>query len=96
MQTAKVFRDRFGALPSPVVRLFKVHGLNRKLAELGIHKVEIQERHIRLRLEGALPQELIHADLPELLHAQPEEGSGWYFSCAAPPTATKRSTSSAV
>ena len=84
VQTAKVFRDRFGSLPLPVIRLFKVHALNRKLAELNISKVEQQERHIRLRFDGALPEELIHADLPELLHVQPEQGAVVLFLRTAP------------
>ena len=63
-------RDRFGAFPEPVLRLFAIKALRLRCAELAIAKLEVQDRQIRLHLAGPLPAELAKAKLPELVHLQ--------------------------
>ena len=65
-------RDRFGAFPPPVVRLFQAKAIRLRCRELGIGRVEAADRTIRLRLDGPLPKELAAAKLPEIIHVQPE------------------------
>jgi transcription-repair coupling factor (superfamily II helicase) len=67
---AQSTRDRFGALVDPVARLFIVRALRLRCAELGVVRIEVQDRQLRLHLSGPLPPELAKASLPELVHIQ--------------------------
>ncbi|MBA3685069.1 MAG: hypothetical protein H0W72_07480, partial [Planctomycetes bacterium] len=63
-------RDRFGALVDPVARLFMVRAIRMRCAELGVVRIDVQDRQLRLHLSGPLPAELAKASLPELVHLQ--------------------------
>ncbi len=63
-------RDRFGALVEPVARLFQVRAVRLRCRDLGITKVDVQDRQVRLYLAGAMPKELMATKLPELVHVQ--------------------------
>jgi transcription-repair coupling factor (superfamily II helicase) len=63
-------RDRFGALVDPVVRLFQVRAIRMRCLELGIVRIDVQDRQLRLHLAGTLPRELATVKLPELVHLQ--------------------------
>jgi transcription-repair coupling factor (superfamily II helicase) len=69
---AKTARDRFGAFPDQVVRLFQVKALKLRAKQLGLERVEVADRQIRLRLAGAMPKELMQASVPEVVHIQPD------------------------
>jgi transcription-repair coupling factor (superfamily II helicase) len=68
-------RDRYGALPAPVARLFLLRAIRLRLPHLGIEKITVEDRQIQLRLKGAFPKELAAVSLPELVHIQPGAGS---------------------
>ncbi len=63
-------RDRFGALVEPVARLFLVRGIRLRCRDLGISRIDVQDRQVRLHLTGAMPKELMATKLPELVHVQ--------------------------
>jgi transcription-repair coupling factor (superfamily II helicase) len=65
-------RDRFGQLPPPVLRLFRIKAIRIRLRQLGIMRVDVGDRRLRLHLKGQIPKELIQAKLPELIHVQPD------------------------
>ena len=67
---AQSTRDRFGALVDPVARLFIVRALRLRCAEIGVVRIEVADRQLRLHLSGPLPPELAKASLPELVHIQ--------------------------
>ncbi|MCS6970487.1 MAG: transcription-repair coupling factor [Planctomycetota bacterium] len=67
---AREARDRFGRLPVPVQRLLQLAAIKLRLAELGIRRVELADRCLRLHLSGPLPKELAAVRLPELVHLQ--------------------------
>jgi len=67
---ARRTRDRFGPLADPVARLFTVKAIRLRCAELGIARIDVQDRQFRLHLAGALPKELAAVKLPELVHIQ--------------------------
>jgi transcription-repair coupling factor (superfamily II helicase) len=69
---AKNARDRFGALPDPVVRLFRIKAIKLRLRQLSIARIDIADRQLRLHLSGGIPKELVAVKLPELVHIQPE------------------------
>jgi transcription-repair coupling factor (superfamily II helicase) len=63
-------RDRFGALVSPVVRLFQVRAIRLRARDIGIARIDAQDRQVRLQLAGAMPKELMTVKLAELVHVQ--------------------------
>jgi len=63
-------RDRFGALPLPVARLFQARAIRLRARELSLKRIDVQERHLRLHLGGAIPAELSAVKLPEVVHIQ--------------------------
>jgi len=65
-------RDRFGRLPEPVLRLFRIKAIRLRLRQLGIMRVDVGDRRLRLHLKGQIPKELVQAKLPELIHVQPD------------------------
>jgi len=65
-------RDRFGQLPQPVLRLFRVKAIRLRLRQLGIMRIDVGDRRLRLHLKGQMPKELVQAKLPELIHVQPD------------------------
>jgi transcription-repair coupling factor (superfamily II helicase) len=67
---ARRSRDRYGPLPDPVLRLFRARAVTMRCRELGIGRVEVAGRQIRLHLLGGLPGEITTVQLPELLHIQ--------------------------
>ncbi len=69
---ARSARDRFGPLPPPVVRLFQVRALRMRCKALGIARIDVADRQIRLRLSGGLPKELMSVNLPDVVHIQPD------------------------
>ncbi|MBA3939144.1 MAG: hypothetical protein H0X38_16985 [Planctomycetes bacterium] len=71
---ARSVRDRFGALVDPVVRLFQMRAIRLRCAELGIQRIDVQDRQVRLHLAGAIPAELAAVKLPELVHIQLDGG----------------------
>ncbi len=71
-QLAKTARDRFGAFPDEVVRLFQLKAIKLRSRGLGIERIDVAERQIRLRLTGALPRELMSVNVPEVVHIQPD------------------------
>jgi transcription-repair coupling factor (superfamily II helicase) len=81
---ARNARDRFGALPQPVARLFQARAIRIRARELGIKRIDVQDRHLRLHLAGALPKELAAVKLPELVHVQMNAGVLILFLRAAP------------
>ncbi|TVR13690.1 MAG: transcription-repair coupling factor [Planctomycetota bacterium] len=81
---AQVFRDRFGPLPDPVVRLFQQHALTRACDDLGIERIERSDRQIRLRLSNGIPDMLVHSEVPGLLHVQPSDDGITLFLRHAP------------
>jgi len=66
----RTIRDRYGAPPPPVRRLFAVRLLRLRCAELGVLRIEVGDRQLRLHLDGPLPATLAKANLPELVHVQ--------------------------
>jgi len=66
----RTIRDRYGAPPPPVRRLFAVRLLRLRCAELGVLRIEVGDRQLRLHLDGPLPAVLAKANLPELVHVQ--------------------------
>ncbi|GDY12013.1 hypothetical protein LBMAG53_08910 [Planctomycetota bacterium] len=72
---ARRARDRFGALPDPVVRLVQVRAVRLAAKPLGISRIDVADRKIRLHLSGALPKELAAVKLPELIHIQLDAGA---------------------
>jgi transcription-repair coupling factor (superfamily II helicase) len=71
---ARRARDRFGSLPPPVVRLFQVRAIRMAARALGITRIDVADRQFRLRLAGALPQQLAAMKVPELIHVQLDAG----------------------
>ncbi len=71
---AKGARDRYGALPQPVVRLFQARAIRLRARALTIQRIDVQERTIRLRLSASLPKELAAVKLPDLVHVQLDKG----------------------
>jgi transcription-repair coupling factor (superfamily II helicase) len=69
---AKTARDRFGAFPDEVVRLFQLKALKLRAKQLGIERIDVTDRQVRLRLSGAMPKELMQANVPEVVHIQPD------------------------
>ena len=69
---ARVARDRFGQLPEPVLRLFRLKAIRIRLRQLGIMRVDVGDRRLRLHLKGQIPKELVQAKLPEVIHVQPD------------------------
>ncbi len=67
-------RDRYGALVPPVARLFQIRAIRIRARELGVKRIDVQDRHLRLHLSGALPKELASVKLPELVHLQLDAG----------------------
>jgi len=67
---AQSTRDRFGALVDPVARLFIVRALRLRCAEIGVVRIDVADRQLRLHLSGPLPPDLAKASLPELVHLQ--------------------------
>ena len=65
-------RDRFGQLPLPVLRLFRSKAIRLRLRQLGIMRVDVGDRRLRLHLKGQMPKELVQARLPEMVHVQPD------------------------
>jgi transcription-repair coupling factor (superfamily II helicase) len=63
-------RDRFGALAPPVARLFQVRAIRLRSKEMGIARIDMQDRQVRLHMSLGLPKELIAVKLPELVHLQ--------------------------
>lgn len=68
----RAVRDRFGAIPEPTRRLFLSRAIRLRLADHAIGRVEVRERHLRLHLGGSLPDQLAAANVPEIVHVQPE------------------------
>jgi transcription-repair coupling factor (superfamily II helicase) len=81
---ARSVRDRYGALVDPVARLFQIRAIRLRAHELGIRRIDVQDRQIRLVLDGALPQGLAQVKLPDLLHVQLDAGVLVLFLKAAP------------
>lgn len=69
---AKTARDRFGAFPDEVVRLFQLKALKLRAKRIGIDRIDVTDRQIRLHLAGAMPRELMQANVPEVVHIQPD------------------------
>ncbi len=69
---AKSARDRFGPFPDEVVRLFQLKALKLRAKKLGIDRIDVTDRQIRLHLAGAMPRELMQANVPEVVHIQPD------------------------
>jgi transcription-repair coupling factor (superfamily II helicase) len=67
---ARSVRDRYGPLVDPVARLFQMRAIKLRSLELGVTRIDVQDRQIRLHLAGALPRELAQVKLPELVHVQ--------------------------
>jgi transcription-repair coupling factor (superfamily II helicase) len=67
---ARSVRDRFGALADPVARLFQMRAIRLRCGELGIKRIDVQDRQVRVQLAGPLPKELAGVKLPELVHLQ--------------------------
>jgi transcription-repair coupling factor (superfamily II helicase) len=65
-------RDRFGALPDAVVRLFRIKAIKLRLRQMNIARIDVGDRRMRLHLAGPLPKELMAVKLPELVHVQPD------------------------
>ena len=63
-------RDRFGALAPPVARLFQVRAIRLRCKEMGIARIDVQDRQERLHMSSGLPKELVAVKLPELVHLQ--------------------------
>ena len=63
-------RDRFGALAPPVARLFQVRAIRLRCKEMGIARIDVQDRQVRLHMSSGLPKELVAVKLPELVHLQ--------------------------
>ena len=71
-QLHRAVRDRFGALPEPAQRLFRLRAIRMQLTNDQITRVETRERHLRLHLAGGLPERLVQASIPDVVHIQPE------------------------
>ncbi len=69
---AKTARDRFGSFPDQVVRLFQVKAIRLRAKQLGIERIDVTDRQVRLRLAGPMPKELMQANVPEVVHIQPD------------------------
>ena len=69
---ARTARDRFGAMPPPVLRLFRLRAVRLRTRALGIGRIDVAERQIRLHLTGGLPKEIMQAKVPEVVHIQPD------------------------
>jgi transcription-repair coupling factor (superfamily II helicase) len=69
---ARLARDRFGQLPQPVLRLLRIKAIRIRLRQLGIMRIDVGDRRLRLHLKGQMPKELIQARLPEIIHVQPD------------------------
>jgi transcription-repair coupling factor (superfamily II helicase) len=67
---ARAARDRYGPLAEPVARLFQVRAIRLRCQEMGISRIDVQDRQIRLRINDAMPRELSAVKLPELVHLQ--------------------------
>ncbi len=67
---ARGVRDRCGLMPAPVVRLFQARAIRLRCRELGISRIDVGERTLRLHLKSGLPKELAAVKLPELVHLQ--------------------------
>ena len=67
---AKTARDRFGAFPDEVIRLFQIKALKLRSKKLGIDRIDVTDRQIRLHLAGAMPKELMQVKVPEVVHIQ--------------------------
>ena len=63
-------RDRYGALPDPVARLFRLRAIRLAAARHDINRIELKDRHIRLHLSGQLPEELGSRQVPDVVHIQ--------------------------
>jgi len=69
---AKTARDRFGAFPDEVIRLFQIKALKLRSKKLGIDRIDVTDRQIRLHLAGPMPKELMQVNVPEVVHIQPD------------------------
>jgi transcription-repair coupling factor (superfamily II helicase) len=81
---ARSVRDRYGPLVAPVARLFQLRAIRLRAAELGVRRIEVADRQLRLHLAGALPRELSQVKLPELVHVQLDGGVLVLFLKTAP------------
>ena len=61
-------RDRYGALPTTVARLFRLRAIRLAAARHQINRIELQDRHVRLHMSGQIPEELASRDIPDVLH----------------------------
>jgi transcription-repair coupling factor (superfamily II helicase) len=71
-QVARQARDRYGAFPDPVVRLFQVRALRQRAKTLGITRIDVAEKTFRLHLSAGIPKELMGVKVPEIIHIQPD------------------------
>ena len=69
---ARIARDRYGAFPVEVARLFRLKAVRLRAKEIGLDKIEVVDRQMRLHLSAGLPQVLMSAKVPEIVHVQPE------------------------
>ena len=69
---AKTARDRFGAFPDEIIRLFQIKALKLRSKKLGIDRIDVTDRQIRLHLAGPMPKELMQVNVPEVVHIQPD------------------------
>lgn len=81
---ARSVRDRYGPLVDPVARLFQMRAIKLRSLELGVRRIDVQDRQIRLHLVAALPRELAQVTLPELVHIQLDGGVLVLFLKSAP------------
>jgi transcription-repair coupling factor (superfamily II helicase) len=81
---ARSVRDRYGPLVDPVARLFQLRAIRLRAAELGVRRIEVSDRQLRLHLVAALPRELSQVKLPELVHVQLDGGVLVLFLKTAP------------
>ena len=69
---ARIARDRYGTFPVEVARLFRLKAVKLRAKEIGLEKIEVVDRQMRLHLSAGLPQVLMSAKVPEIVHVQPE------------------------
>jgi len=65
-------RDRFGPMPVQVTRLFRLKAIRLKAREMGLDRIDIAGRQMRLHLTAGLPKALLAAHVPEIVHVQPD------------------------
>jgi transcription-repair coupling factor (superfamily II helicase) len=81
---ARSVRDRYGPLVDPVARLFQLRAIRLRATELGVARIEVADRQLRLHLKGPLPRELSQVKLAELVHVQLDGGVLVLFLKTAP------------